>query len=393
MGERKTDAPGGKRDAKIGILTFHCADNYGALLQAYGLLTWLRTHAFDAEIVPYAPFYMTRRHWLIQLPSFKRGEDPLRSIRRSLSRTLRNLRMLPELLEQKKRMRAFRRKALGVSGLPMIWTWQLRFTKYCRYIIGSDQIWNPAITFGLRRAYFGAIPGKRKKVVAYAASLGAAELPPEYREEFARLVRQVDIISVREEDSAAFVEKASGKKVCVMPDPVMLLGREQWERVKAPCPLPDGFRYVLYHATQANKEMEAYAEKLAAAKGIEVLQVCYRKSEHVKGFRHVFTAGPCEFLAYIDGAEYVVSNSFHAVAMSIRFRKPFTAFLHSASGARVRGLLKLCGLTDRLYRSDAGGDADRPIAWETAEENIARAVERAEDFLYASLREGDAKYE
>ena len=385
MGDAKTNVRGGKRDAKIGILTFHCSDNYGAMLQAYGLKTWLQTHRFDAEIVPYAPFYMTRRHWLIQLPSFKWGKNPLRSILGSLARTLRNMQILPELLEQRKRMRAFRREALGVSGHAMRWTWQFRFARYDRYIVGSDQIWNPAITFGLRKAYFGVVPGKQKKVISYAASLGTAELPSEYREEFSRLVRQVDVISVREADSAAFVERASGKKVCAMPDPVILLTKEQWEEVEAPCPLPDGYRYIIYHATQANSEMEKYAKTLAAAKGLEVLQICYRRGERIEGFHAVLTAGPHEFLGYIDKAEYVISNSFHAIAMSICFRKPFVAFLHSISGIRVQEILKICGLTDRIYRVDDTYDMDVPIPWGAVESNIARAVEKAESFLYTSL--------
>lgn len=38
---------------KIGILTFHFAHNYGAMLQAYALSTKLRNMGYDAEIIDY----------------------------------------------------------------------------------------------------------------------------------------------------------------------------------------------------------------------------------------------------------------------------------------------------------------------------------------------------
>lgn len=49
---------------KIGILTFHCADNFGTMLQAYGLLTWLSKEGFEAFIVNYAPPFLRGREWL-----------------------------------------------------------------------------------------------------------------------------------------------------------------------------------------------------------------------------------------------------------------------------------------------------------------------------------------
>ena len=49
----------------VGILTFHCSDNYGAMLQAYGLKEGLRKKGIKAEIIRYEPPFMTGRHWWI----------------------------------------------------------------------------------------------------------------------------------------------------------------------------------------------------------------------------------------------------------------------------------------------------------------------------------------
>ena len=43
---------------KIGILTYHRAHNYGALLQAYALQTYLRGLGHEVEIIDYWPDYL-----------------------------------------------------------------------------------------------------------------------------------------------------------------------------------------------------------------------------------------------------------------------------------------------------------------------------------------------
>mgnify|MGYP001027316730 FL=1 len=40
---------------KVGILTFHRATNYGAVLQAYALIQYLINQGYDARIVDYKP--------------------------------------------------------------------------------------------------------------------------------------------------------------------------------------------------------------------------------------------------------------------------------------------------------------------------------------------------
>ena len=44
---------------KLGILTFHSAHNYGAVLQAFGLQEYLRSRGHDALVIDYRPGYIT----------------------------------------------------------------------------------------------------------------------------------------------------------------------------------------------------------------------------------------------------------------------------------------------------------------------------------------------
>ena len=43
---------------KIGILTFHCAYNYGAMLQCYALQEYLSDCGIDVSVIDYRPSYM-----------------------------------------------------------------------------------------------------------------------------------------------------------------------------------------------------------------------------------------------------------------------------------------------------------------------------------------------
>jgi len=52
---------------KIGILTFHGADNYGAVLQAYALKETVKTLGNDVEIINYIQPYIIKNYKLFKI--------------------------------------------------------------------------------------------------------------------------------------------------------------------------------------------------------------------------------------------------------------------------------------------------------------------------------------
>lgn len=58
---------------KIGILTYHRAENYGALLQAYGLKTYLSSLGHDVSFVDYWPEYHQRYHKILRMDKILYG--------------------------------------------------------------------------------------------------------------------------------------------------------------------------------------------------------------------------------------------------------------------------------------------------------------------------------
>lgn len=375
--------------AKIGILTFHCANNFGAMLQAYALKTFLCAHGREADIVRYEPFYMVGRHWWFPYIPWKGLKDRLWGIwylaagfwprwqmRETYSAQLRNMKAFREQYLVDRR----RRKIRTLAGLCAL--------RYPYYVLGSDQIWNPKITCGLRRAYFGAFYNRHKeKVVSYAASLGGAALPDGYDAEFAKLVRHVDVLSVREQAAVPYVERLSGKEATAVLDPVFFLRQEAWQRVERIPPQARGRDYLLFYVTEANAEMTAYAQALARETGLAVIELCAEPQKADTGFAADLTAGPAELLGYIHNAAFVVSNSFHAVAFSILYEKQFLAFLHSRVGERIENILRLHGLLERLYAQPNTADIRAPIDWQAVRGKTEALAEASGAFLLRHLPE------
>lgn len=361
----------------VGIITFHCSDNYGAMLQAYGLKMYLRNQGVLADIVPYEPFFMVGRNWLIP---YAPVASVYGNLRYSCGGMRSHLRMGNDFFRMKLNMKRFREKYLMEKKYRKLrWPSQMKKLSYQYYIVGSDQIWNPDITFGLRKVYFGCFENRhKKKIIAYAASLGGSSLLPKYEKDFSKLLNHVDVISVREREAVSYVEKFCTKKISVVLDPVFLLSEECWRRVEV---LPKKVRYILVYQTEENQEMLNYAKGLSEETNLQVVELGVNYKQNTEDFLIDYTAGPAEFLGYIHNAEYIITNSFHAVAFSIIYEKHFMAFLHSKRGTRIRNILEVCGLKDCLYQDMLSSKVDKEIMWKQVKEKLREEIKFAEAFL------------
>ena len=68
---RSAERENGGMKFKIGILTYHRAENYGALLQAYALRTYLTGLGHDVDFVDYWPNYHRRYFELFSWRKFR----------------------------------------------------------------------------------------------------------------------------------------------------------------------------------------------------------------------------------------------------------------------------------------------------------------------------------
>lgn len=88
--------------------------------------------------------------------------------------------------------------------------------------------------------------------------------------------------------------------------------------------------------------------QLAQQTGYRVVSFGYMQ----KNIENHIDGGPWEFLSMIDGAEYVMTDSFHATVFALLFHKNFYVFdrqyVHKQSqSSRITDLLALLNLSDR----------------------------------------------
>lgn len=211
---------------KVGILTYHFSENYGALFQAYALREWFIGRGLTAEFVNYHPSYVEQGGSLDQpwkLSLWRKNATILYMKQAYLRRKFFGDKA------QRERFEGFRRNVLGATGPRLKRSQDLapEMARYNMLFCGSDQIWNPSIQRGLDPVYFLDIPGAdHARKVAYAPSFGRCAIEPEYNAELAVLVGKLDGVSVRETTGLDVLDAAGIARecACVVPDPTVLLG-------------------------------------------------------------------------------------------------------------------------------------------------------------------------
>ena len=323
---------------KIGILTFHSAPNYGAMLQCYALQEVLKSMGHDVEVIDYRLDYRLRPY---RLPNAQRF-NPLPIKKRSAL----NILTFRDRKIRNKEFESFLRTYLVLSDkvdrnfIP---------NNYDVYIMGSDQIWNPKITQGFDPVFFGSFwfHKENKKYISYAASMERTELSDAEKEFCSKALNNFDAISVRERVLAALLLSITSKKIKVVLDPTLLLDKQVWGQIAKLPKIKE--KYVLVYQVRNGVNTMQIAKKVAKQINAIVIQVAggspylnRRKLQH---------ESPTRFLGLMQHAACVVTTSFHGTAFSVIFNRPFY-YVESTDGhdSRAKSLLSDLGLTERIIQ-------------------------------------------
>ena len=369
---------------RVGILTYHLSDNFGALVQAYGLRQWLLQRGIDAEFINYHP-----RHVEEGGIEFNRG---LKAFAKSAFLTLSQAkRYLFGNKAQAQAFTTFQRDILGVKGERLETAQDLaRLAPFDLIVCGSDQIWNPSDQHGLDPVYFADFPGAdRARRISYAASFGKSSLAEPYQAGAATLIGKMDAVSVREASGLDIVRSLTPHEPVLVPDPTILLGDFSALIDVSPSPSKGHvFCYALRTAQGVREAAYLAAQKTGGA-------ILSPDNPH-RRWPEIGTTvypSPGEWVSMIDTASVVVTNSFHGVALSVLRQKPFISVALPGARAglseRVRNLLRQLDLEDRLV--SAGDDAatlrvlSTPISWDRVSEKIREMKEAGEVYLQGQI--------
>lgn len=327
---------------KIGIVTFHRAHNYGAMLQAYALCNILNQD-YNAELIDYYNKHIYSNYNIIRpfsknpIITFKNFKDDLK---------------YKKVKEQRwDSFESFLNKKCNLSKrFNSINSLKKEKLNYDIMITGSDQVWNPNIVGELSDIYTLNFGNKNIKRVSYAASVGNRKYICERKNEYIKKLDLIDELSVREDDAKKELEQILNKDVNVVLDPTLLLTKEEWDTQLLDQNKIDD-KYILAYMVKYDKKIIDIVNKLSEKTGLKVVHFDIKNPGYNNVLASCYNLGPLEFINYIKNAQFVVTTSFHATVFSLIYEKEFLIVPHSITGSRVNDLLKKIGILDRSISS------------------------------------------
>lgn len=346
---------------KVGIITFHRAINYGAVLQTYALVTYLQSKGFVVEVIDYFPKFLQKYHY------YKLPKRPIDFIIRLLNVFQFN---------------RFVKKKLPKSAVQYTSNEELKanLPAYDYYITGSDQVWSSNIPINDLKAYFlDFVPQGKLCKVSYAASMGHNYFLAKDTNYIKQALSDFKDISVREPFAKQEIAQLGLDNVEIVLDPTLLLDKSYYETVFVPIKKKD---YILVFDLNKSKLLEECALKVSAQTGIPIINIL-----GFKNYAKNKIVSPVEWLSYINGAKYIFTNSFHGTSFSIIFNKNFFCIEQEKKqrNNRAINLLGNLDISDRFIQNVEDVDIEKQIDYEKVKKKLDVLRSKSFDFLNKAL--------
>lgn len=318
---------------KVGIQTFHKTTNYGAILQTYALQKYINDMGIDCEVIDYNSSAIARREEPLKFGNIKSIRDLLKYLTGARAQRL-----------KQKKFDLFMKDFIKISDVH----YERESLKnansvYDLIIVGSDQVWNLDLTEQDYSFFLDYVDNETKKS-SYAASFGYESIPDIYQKECKELLGQFNYISVREKQGKTIINNLINRDTPLVLDPTFLISRETWLNISTKD--ENSEEYILVYFIHNGDQTFDFIKKLARDYGYKIIYI-NKTFRLKKGMKNIRSASPSEFLSLLINAKFVVTGSFHGVALSLIMNKQF--FYERASNknnynSRIDSIISLLGL-------------------------------------------------
>lgn len=316
---------------KIGILTYHYAHNYGAVLQCYALQNFLNSLGHTVRVIGYENTNICKDYYVFDWHRFK-IKNPFTLIKRITHE-------LSFYHIRKGRYNAFNdfiNNYLSVCPVQEIYD-----APFDLIIVGSDQVWNYNLTKGFDSYYWGEFAHPNKtKLATYAVSMQDT-WPREMDSIIKKRLSNFKHISVREESLACRLRKMMPDiDVATVVDPTLLFSSNEWDKIVVKPHINEP--YLLLYQVDVNPIAEDSAKKIAKERNLRVIHLYAQPDKPHSS--EVAKTSPQEFVGLFKYASFVVCSSFHGTVFSILYKKSFYTVRVPGKSRRVETLLQIYGL-------------------------------------------------
>lgn len=404
---------------KVGIITYYYhSNNYGGNLQSYALVCYInKLSGFKAEQICFdflnsqKQYNLDSRGICLNQNKNVTSKKTITFIRKiyyflgklvSLATYKRAIIRFLNIINSKKfilRERAILRFNAGLIPHSSVVYTSSNISKcndeYDTFITGSDQVWSvPSDEFLL-----GFVNKKNK--VSYAASIARSDITESHRQFIKDKIKLFNNISVRDNSDKDIVSKLTDLPIEVVLDPVFLLEKKEWDNISGHNRFSD-VKYVFCYFLGDPKKYKIIIKKFAKKNNLKIVIVPHFKSnENSTTFSDLFfgnykpyDVSPSDFLTLIREAEFVFTDSFHAMAFSLIYNKNFFVIDRISKwgkmNSRIINLLELVGLSDRFCNDKDNQNIEyitnmKPINYSKINNILEKEKQKSRNFLKNSL--------
>ena len=359
---------------KIGILTHHTINNFGAFLQTWALQEKLRALFPDDEVCVIN--YIIPKQNIIKVGGFFRfypgAETPASWLQKITQPSI-----FADCRKQYLRLTkpVYNAAQINALGLDCI-------------VVGSDEVWNylDPKGFSLIKYSAGLSCGR---IVAYAPSTGKAS-GTDAPEAVRAAMRGFTALSARDKGAQTLCAAALGVTPQLVCDPTFLTATPAVDNAKIR-QLTEKPYILFYYCNGIPRDLKQKVVDSAHAKGYAVLGGGEYDSQYSQ---MSIRLTPFEWAELFRRAEYVYTGTFHGVVFSILNRKDFRVFASIDSRVRkIAALLAQFGIGDRSLRADVIGREDDPIDYAAVYSYVDALRAESSDYLLRAVQGEEIKGE
>jgi len=351
---------------KIGVLTFHRAHNYGAVLQCYALQEVLKCMGHSVEVIDYRQPAIEDLYSVHWIPLFKSMVfNPVGQMKYCIGK-----------LRRSRKFNSFRTKYLSLSR-PCA---KANVPKYDAYIIGSDQLWVPELTGGvLDDVYSGNLKcQENSRVIGYAISTNVKSLRQIGGAGLNKIVANFSALSFREKMITDFVGIVTNNKFRTVLDPTLLADSNIWNNIDNT--KWKNRKYILvYHLPSRFENLTEdsfykQVKEIADREKCDIISL-YPMKYSIEDFVSLFR--------YAKG---VITTSFHAIVFSLVFeRRLMYVMTGDAYDVRCVDLLESLSANEAIVGTCFENEQWPVLDFNVIRTNLEMLRKESEEYLIDSL--------
>lgn len=306
---------------KIGIVTVYDALNYGAFLQAYGMMKYLEQLGHEVYFVKYRDLKD------IDYLELKQSIN-IKHFIRNLQNVPHNHKKYKFMCSDQKYLPKLPLKSINSNNLDAI-------------IIGSDEIWNSTVAVFQGNVFYG-IDVDVKYKFAYAPSLGCAGKEDIQKNiHLYNRLNEVNIIGLRDEGTRKLIQPFSAKTIPMVCDPTLLVDENIFSNHKNNISIKNPYLFV--YAYRVDRKQREYLRKFANENNLLLVSACMKHNWCDKNVN----ISALDFYNIIKNAEYVYTATFHGAIFTFMNHKQC---IIDARTRKLNEFLKQFGMDKLILR-------------------------------------------